>query len=185
MKKIFWGTLIIVLICFSMCSCAYKDHTPPKITDGQFSFTVEYIYNGKTYKYQDTVLCNYVGLEDNHGWKSPSKIRAWENSLQSNGENYRDLLIVEQYNVESLFTKGRTNTCSFVYLSFGRADYYMGEQDYSNIHAPCFYYSESFKNSNGTQSGENTLLTEEQLKEYFDIKVIKFDFSSPIENEYE
>ena len=185
MKKIFSGILIIVLICFSMCSCADKDHTPPKIADGQFSFSVEYVYNGKAYKYEDAVLCNYVGLKDNQGWRSPAKIRGWEDYLQSSGEHYRDILVLEQYGVESLFTKGRTNNCSFVYLSFGRANYYMGEKEYSDIDAPCFYYDESFKNSSGTQSGENTVLTEEQLEEYFGIKVVEFNFSSPIENEYE
>ena len=185
MKKIFSGILIIVLICFSMFSCANKDHTPPKIREGQFSFVVEYVYNEENYKYEDTVLCNYVGLEDNHGWKSPAKIRTWANTLQSSGKNYSDILIVEQYNVESLFTKGRTNACSFVYLSFGRADYYMGEKEYSDVAAPCFYYYESFKNSSGMQSGEETVLTKEQLEEYFGIKVVRFDFSSPIENEYE
>ncbi len=185
MKRIISIIVVFTLICLSICSCAHKDETSPKITEGQFSFCVEYIYNGETYKYENTILCNYVGLEDNHGWKSHSKIRAWESKLQSSEEEYSDTLIVEQYGVESLFTKGRTNMSSFVYLSFGRADYYMGENEYSDIDAPCFYYYESFRNSSGTQSAEKTVLTDEQLEEYFGIKVIRFDFSSPLENEYE
>ena len=185
MKRIISIIAIFTLICVSICSCAPKDETPPKIIEGQFTFCVEYIYNGETYKYEDAILCNYIGLKPNRGWGTPDKIRDWKSTLRSSGEDYKDLLIVEQYNVESLFTKGRINSCSFVYLSFGRANYYMGEKEYSDIDAPCFYYYESFKNSSGTQSGENTVLTEEQLEEYFGIKVVEFNFSSPIENEYE
>ena len=186
MKRIISIIAIFTLICVSICSCAPKDETPPKIKEGTFSFCVEYIYKGETYKYEDTILCNYVGLlTKKSGVKSPNTIRDWESTLQSSSESYNDVLVVKQYGVESIFTKGRTNTCSFVYLSFGRADYYMGENEYSDIDAPCFYYYESFKNSSGTQSGENTVLTEEQLEEYFGIKVVEFNFSSPIQNEYE
>jgi len=185
MKKTSSIIALFVLLCLFISSCGYQKSLPPKIKEGAFPFCVEYVYNGEAYKYEDAILCNYVGLKPNKGWKSPDKIRDWESNLQSSGEDYRDILIVRQYGVESLFTKGRTNTCSFVYLSFGRADYYMGEKNFSEIDAPCFYYYESFKNSSGTQSGERTVLTEEQLEEYFGIEVVEFDFSSPIKNEYE
>ena len=184
MKKTSAVIVLLALLCLFVSSCGYQKSLPPKIKEGEFSFFVEYTYNGKTYQYEDEILCNYVGLKPNQGWGSPDKIRDWESNLQSSGEDYRDILIVEQYGVESLFTKGRINTCSFVYLSFGRADYYMGEKILDVNDAPCFYYYESFKNSSGTQSGENTVLTEEQLEEYFGIKVVEFDFSSPIENQY-
>ena len=186
MKKIISIIMVLTLIFLSICSCAPKDETPPKITEGEFSFCVEYIYNGQTYKYEDTILCNYVGLlSKKSGVKSPNTIRGWESTLQSSGESYSDVLVVKQYGVESILTKGRTNTSSFVYLSFGRADYYMGEKEYFDNEAPCFYYYESFKNASGTPSNERTVLTEEQLEKYFGIKVVEFDFSSPIENEYE
>jgi hypothetical protein len=60
----------------------------------------------------------------------------------------------------------------------------MGEKKYSNIDVPCFYYYESFKNPNGTQSEKATALTQEQVSKYFGIEVIEFNVSSPIKNEY-
>ena len=186
MKKWFSIIALLLLLSLFISSCANQKLLQPKIKEGIFPFCVEYIYNGETYKYEDEIVCNYVGLNPNRAaWGAPDKIRDWGSNLKSTQEEYRDILIVEQYNVKSLFTKDRINSCSFVYLSFGRANYYMGEKEYSDIDAPCFYYYESFKNSNGTQSGENTVLTEEQLEEYFGIKVVEFNFSSPIQNEYE
>ena len=184
MKKIF--SALLCLLCLFVSSCGNQKSLPPQIKEGEFPFCIEYTYNGETYKYEDAILCNYIGLNPNRGvWGTPDKIRDWKSTLWSSGEDYKDLLIVEQYNVESLFTKGRTNSCSFVYLSFGRAHYYMGEKDFSEIDAPCFYYYESFRNSSGTQSAENTVLSEEQLEELFGIKVIRFEFSSPIDNTFE
>ena len=185
MKKWFSIIALLLLLSLFISSCANQKLLQPKIKEGIFPFCVEYIYNGETYKYEDEIVCNYVGLKPNQGLGTPDKIRDWGSNLKSTQEEYRDILIVKQYNVKSLFTKDRMNSCSFVYLSFGRADYYMGESILNVNDTPCLYYHESFENSSGTQSGENTVLTEEQLEEYFGIKVIRFDFSSPIENEYE
>ncbi len=185
MKKIIYALVLCILFCFSACSYNHQQTTPPNITEGQFPFYIEYIYNDETYKYHDAVVCNYVGLEDNHGWSMPQKIRVWESCLQSSGEQYKDILIIDRYQEKSIFTKGRTNLCSFVYLCFGSADYYMGEEKYFGICEPCFYYYESFENNSGTVSGERTILTDEQLEKYFGIKIVRFETSSPIKNEYE
>lgn len=185
MKKLSSIIALLILLCLFVSSCDNQKSLSPKIKEGEFAFRVEYTYNGETYKYEDAILCNYIGLKPNQGWGTPDKIRDWKSTLQTSGDDYTDILIVEKYGVESLFTKGRTNSCSFVYLTFGRADYYMGEKILNVNDAPCFYYYESFKNSSGTQSGEKTVLTEEQLKEYFDINVVEFEFPLPIENEYE
>lgn len=60
----------------------------------------------------------------------------------------------------------------------------MGEPDYEDIDVPCFYYYESFDNSNGFSSVNRTVLTKEQLKQFFDIEIIAFSFQPPIVNIY-
>ena len=69
-------------------------------------------------------------------------------------------------------------------LSCGRGDYYMGESDFFELSKPCFYYHEEYQIDEKTEQWEQTVLTEEQLEEYFGLKIIRFEFSEPIQNEF-
>ena len=60
----------------------------------------------------------------------------------------------------------------------------MGESDYSEISKPCFYYHEKYQIDEKAQEWKHTVLTEEQLEEYFGLKIIRFEFSGPIQNEF-
>lgn len=173
---------IMITVCLGGCSA---DHTPPKIKEQSFPFHVEFSVKGEKYIIDDVVICKFDGLTHKGGWGSPAIIRSWTEQLKSTNEcYYRDELIIEEHQKQSLF-KDRKNLDSSVYLSLGRADYYMGESNYKMTSAPCFYYYECFKNSSGTISAERTILTEEQLKEFFDIEIVQWSFSDPIKNSYE
>lgn len=181
MKKI--GSLFLIFATIvSLVSCT-KNSKLPEITEQEFPFYIEYSVHGEKTVINDTIICKFVGLIPNIGYKLPATIREWSEKLKSTNSFYTDLLIIEDYQKKSIF-KDRINSCSFVYLSFGRAEYYMGESEYSQTAIPCFYYHESFKNQNGTQSGYDTILSKEQLRDFFDIEIIQFSFESPIVNTY-
>ena len=183
MKKTRVFTAILscsLLLCLAGCVFHQKDvkETPPTIKNGQFPYSVEFVLDEEKYTYEGTVVCRYEGIEP-VGGHSSSENRKWSE------EPGKDILLIEQYNSTSLFKPDRINECSFVYLCFGKGDYYMGEEKYEDIDVPCFYYYEGFEDANGRHLIEQTVLTEKQLETYFGIKVTKFDFSSPIKNEYE
>ena len=87
-------------------------------------------------------------------------------------------------NTESVLVKGRINTESKINLFYGDGGYYLGDPE-DGERAPCINYVEEYKASEKVTYSEVTALTNEQLEEYFGIKVIRFEFSSPIENEFE
>lgn len=170
--------LCSLLLCLTSCVSFQEDDTPPKIKKGEFPYSVAFTLDGETYTYEGTVACKYEGTILIGGHLLREK-REWSE------EPGKNILLIQEYDTASIFTPNRTNNCSFVYLCFGKADYYMGEEKYEDTAIPCFYYYEGFTNAEGRHLIEQTVLTEEQLEEYFGIKVTKFDFSSPIKNEYE
>lgn len=172
--------IIMIAVCLFLCP---KSNASPEITKQEFPFCIEYSVEGQIFKLEDTVVCEFDGFSPNSGHKSPDIIRSWSEKFKSTDNSYSDVLIVEEYNKKSIL-KNRTNLCSFVYLSVGHAEYYMGDK-YKEIEAPCFYYYESFERLNGYVSGEYTVLSEEQLKDFFDIEIISVSFKPPIENSFD
>ena len=87
-------------------------------------------------------------------------------------------------NTESVLVKDRINTESEVNLFYGSGGYYLGDPEDAE-RGPCINYVEEYKTSEKVTHSEVTSLTNEQLEKYFGIKVIRFEFSSPIENKFE
>lgn len=175
---------ILTAIFFSGCEA---DHTPPVITKQEFPFRVEFSLGDEVFVAEDSVVCEFDRLDHNMGHKSPNIIRHWKEYLKSEGDGmdyYKDLIVLEECGEKSIF-KNRVNNISQVCLTFGEAEYYMGESEYGYLSAPCFYYYEFFRDNTGRVAGKFTILTEEQLKEFFDIEIIEWSFSEPIVNTYE
>ena len=163
-------------------SCTTDDGTP-QITEHEFPFHIEYSVGDSVFVIEDTIVCSFDGFTRKGGWHGP--LREWRQKLKSTNDYSSDVLIIKEYKNKSIF-RNRENNCSFVYLCLGQAEYYMGEPKYEKTSAPCFYYHESFTNpANGNLSAERTVLTESQLKEHFNIEILQFSFSSPIENTFE
>ena len=84
-------------------------------------------------------------------------------------------------NTESIFTKGRINFESFVFVDYGTAEYYMGDTTSISSYEPRIRYYEEHDEKPDVSF---TTLTNEQLERYFGIKIIRFEFSEPIENKF-
>ena len=182
MKKFLCFVLVIAIsLSFSGCFFSHKTEAPPKITEGDFPFYVEFTLNGETYIYEDTVVCNFYGYDGSAWFVQP---RMWTEKFKFSDGTTANKLILKETNSKSVLVNSRINNESQLMLSCGRGDYYMGESDYYEISKPCFYYHEKYQIDEKAQKWERTVLTEEQLEEYFGLKIIRFEFSEPIQNEF-
>lgn len=182
MRKFLCIALVIAIaLSFSGCFFSHETEAPPKITEGKFPFTVEFKINGETYIYEDTVVCRFVGYDDSAWFQKP---RSWFAKFESNDGYPTNILISKETDAKSVLVPSRTNKESQLMLSCGRGDYYMGESDFFELSKPCFYYHEKYQIDEKTEQWEQTVLTEEQLEEYFGLKIIRFQFSEPIQNEF-
>ena len=189
-KKIIIGLLIAVVSVLAILKALsvmeffslFIEQKPPQITEGEFPFVVEYEINGKRYIIEDTVVCSFDGY-DHSAWFA--KPRTWNEHLKSGDED--KIIILHEENNYSVLTPGRLNEQSRVVLNYGSGEYYMGDKTNSRsmIYAkPFFYYSERYQTDEKTTYNTGEKLSEKELKKYFGIKIIRFEFSKPIKNKF-
>lgn len=173
---------------FCLVGCAEERfEAAPRITRGEFPFVFEYELNGERFLIEDTIVCEFEGYDiytNSFATFGYPYSRRWDMSLE-NGSDEKRVLIRFEDNSRSVFKKRQINTYSWVSVYFGSADYYMGESDSSKWY-PCISYFEEYvvipRYLSNTKSTE---LTNEQLEELFGIKIIRFEFSEPIENTFD
>ena len=157
-----------------MVSCDIKE---PAITEGEFPIYLEYEKYGARYIIDDIVVCSYNGI-DTTGF-IPSR---WYSVSLKNESNTTLMFFVD--NTESKLTKGRINEEASIRLHIGNGGYYLGDPD-AKDYTPYISYDEQYKTEPKVTHIDFTKLTNEQLEEIFGIKIIRFEFSSPIENTFE
>lgn len=143
---------------------------------------MEYELNGERYLIEDTVVCSFDGYDLSDPFPIIDYSRTCKQLLKSGEEEKRNILEFEE-NTESVFVKGRINIESKVVLFYGSGGYYLGDPE-DDVRAPSINYVEKYKTSEKVIHNEVTVLTKEQLEECFGIKIIRFDFSSPIKNKF-
>lgn len=129
----------------------------PVVTSGEFPFRLEYRVGDKTFVAEDVIVCEYDGVKWNEGI---GKHRTWKKSLKNSGQE--NLLILTDGDIE-------------IFCNVGKAEYYMGDLRYSvnEAHTPVFYYISPQKSGS----------TKELLDKY-DIELINYQLSEPIENSF-
>ena len=83
-----------------------------------------------------------------------------------------------------MLVKGRINTEARVILYSGSGGYYLGDPNDKEDH-PAINYVETYKISEKVSYTDLTELSYNQLEKLFGIKIIRFEFSEPIENKFE
>ena len=182
MKKII-AVLCAILIMLNFSGCATKYEAAPQITEGEFPFVFEYELNGQRYLIEDTVVCRYDGYDLSNLFPFILYSRRWFESLKS-GEEEKRMIIEFDENTESALVSGRVNIESRVHLFYGSGGYYLGDPEDAD-RGPKIRYTEKYQTGTKESTITGTDLSYEQLEELFGIKVIRFEFSSPIENTFE
>ncbi|WRS28606.1 hypothetical protein U6B65_05615 [Oscillospiraceae bacterium MB08-C2-2] len=140
------------------------DPPSPKITYGEFPFHLVYEIDGMQVIVEDSLICEYngIGMDEGRG-----KFRQWKKYLASGNERISLL---------------RVNDYKEIYYDPGPDWYYMGDVDETNYdHA---FPNASYIEEDGqiTRRGE---ISEKELVEQYNIKLLGWEPSPPIENIFE
>ncbi len=188
MKKVAYGCLSstlaigVVIVSFIIFLKTIPEfQNPPDIKYGEFPFVVEYEKDGEKYVIEDTVVCEFYDY-DHSAWLT--KPRTWNCYLKSGDEDKR--IIFEEHNSKSIVEPNRLNERQRLVLNYGMAEYYMGDPNSrSLIYAkPFFYYDENYYISEKVLDVNVEKMSEKELEKYFNIKIIRFEFSKPIKNSF-
>ena len=193
MKKVLIGCgitlgvfVLVVVLLFAGLFLLLRgeEQKPPQITTGEFPFVVEYEMNGENFVIEDTVVCEFSGYDLSA--LTFNKPRSWNAYLKSR-EKEKRLFIECEPNTNSILVEGRINIESRVLLQYGDAEYYMGDPNGKSLTyngQPIITYVEYFQTGPKSYEYTSTKMSNEQLEKYFGIKIIKFEFSEPIKNEF-
>ena len=153
--------LLLIPICLSSCTSV----PTPSVTTAEFPFEIVYETGGEIITVSDAYVCEFEGIEWN---ENVGKHRQWKGYVKSTGEATLVLL-----------TEGAIKvTCSL-----GSPAYYMSDPLAPAVEeiTPTVQRVQTFE-SGGVSA---MTLTAEQLSEQYDIRLISWAFSAPIENTYE
>ena len=142
----------------------------PAITYGEFPFRLVYELNGEQIIIEDTIICEFEGIGIDAG---RGKHRRWSARFASNGEEvtYRGVVLL----------KDDEKT---IYMNVGGPNYYMRDLENMGPNAP--REDKGFDNSFRMvpTEGFGVLVSEEDLLEKYNIKIIEWTHSPQIENRF-
>jgi len=179
------NTLVICGIAIFICGSGRFNQSEPTnatITYGEFPIRLVYEMNGTMYEIEEVIICYFRGME------AFTPMRLWRAELASGDTK---IVLLEEENTKSILKPKRTNLKSVVELYLSGGAYFMGDtQNASSEYAkPHIRYSEIFVEQiwNGApyDKYESTALTNEQLSEFFGIKIIEFTYGEPIVNSFD
>lgn len=173
-------TIIIVVMILGgfmfIPSLFLPNPSKPNITYAEFPFTLVYEINGEKKTVEDTLICEYNGVEINTG---QGKIRKWRQKFASG--NPKILLWVGE-NVKSL--EGFSSSIMArqeIFFYPGPAWYYMGDGE-KELNFPGVAFFEQAPGFSGNDGVEGYLFEGEKLFERFGIKIISWECAPPIKN---
>ncbi len=161
--KIFPGLLI------SMGFAFLPSPLKPVITYGEFPFRLVYELNDERIIIEDTIVCEYDGINMDAG---QGKYRKWKAKFSSNGKEVTYLGIVLLEDDEKT-----------IYMYVGSPDYYMG--DWMNLRLDTPEIND-FKNviTMIPSEGYGDIIDEKNLLEKYSINIIEWAHASPIVNDF-
>ena len=135
----------------------------PEITYGEFPFELVYEVDGNLIIVNDVYVCKYDGIGSNTG---TLKYRKWKGYIKSSKQ--QGVLLTEDDDRE-------------IYCFVGSAEYYMDDEEYPEQTplSPRVYDIRKKK-----YSMDYEIYTSDELLERYNINIISWNFSDPIENSF-
>jgi hypothetical protein len=154
------GFFLIPLIAMPISSLLMPNPPLPEITYGEFPFRLEYEINGDAVVIEDTVICEFDGLE--FSWGGEGKFRKWKSRLASGSQgNYLLLLTIDGINDLQCNVRDPA--------------YYMGETSLG-------HYND--EKPPGVFLKNGPVLSQKEVLEKYGIHFISWEFTLPIENTF-
>ena len=167
MKKIISLLLLTVMLAIMLTGCGLAA-SRPEVKEGRFNISVTYEINGKVNTFSGVYVCEF----DGSSWTPDgfSFTRDWKSHIEGDYEGDYNSAII-----------GRTEDGGEIILFFGvYPEYFMG--DYTGdggTPVPSIYvnYEE--------EDGDSSAVTDPgELEELYGIKLISYEYASPIENSF-
>ena len=154
----------------------YPNPGKPEVTHGEFPFKIVYELQGEIYQIEDTVICDYTGIELSEPW---GKRRTWELELQSGNEQII-LLDVSDQNI--------TDEAGYLFLYLywypGNAEFYMGDDATLSARSPNSGVMIECVKQRGDVTARTAISTEEAW-DRFGIRIIDIQWSEPVTNQFQ
>lgn len=135
----------------------------PEITYGEFPFRLEYEINGQRKVIEDTLICEFDGFGSDEG---RGKYRKWKQRLASGNERITFL---------------KVDDSKEIYFFPGSAEYYMGDLDIGKNDSS--FPNAVYVSKDGRMTTSGLIRADQLIKEY-NIKLISWDASQPIKNNF-
>ena len=154
----------------------FQTSDKPKITYGEFPFTLTYELNGEKSVIEDTIICEYEGVM-NRG--TAGKARKWSATLKSGREQLTLLDLRSQKEQNEL-----KQTVLELYFYYGSGAYYMGDEKNTFAReAQGFDWIEyRYQTEEGTIGGSAYRADEAWAK--YRIRLISWECAPPIKNTF-
>jgi len=135
----------------------------PDVTYGEFPFKLVFEVRGERKEVLDTLICEFVGFGANEG---VGKYRKWDSRFRSGNDT---------------ITLVKTNDNVEVYYPPGSCKYYMGDLTEGVTHNPVFPGS-LVRDKEG--SSRIDFISKDELFEIYKIKILSWEYSQPINNNF-
>ena len=159
----FGGVFALAIICMLVTGFMFKIvdvfSKPPEVTYGEFPITLTYEKDGEIITQNAIYVCEYMGEDVMTGSVK------WKEYIKGTGE--RGIIIYEENNVK-------------IICELGSPQYYMGEREYKKEKIK----PHIVKEDNSFFDTKVSVLSESQLYEQYNIKIISCDFPDPVENTF-
>jgi hypothetical protein len=149
----------------------------PGIVYAEFPFRLEYEINGTRKVVQDTLICEYDGIGANEG---TGKYRKWKESLASGDQK---VLLLKSNDALGITFGNKQTISQEIYFDPGPAWFYMGDSEGDIGYKP-IYPNASFSEQYHDGSKVNGIILAEDLIKKYNIKLISWDYTQPINNNF-
>jgi len=181
-KKIIAGlmTFAVIILLLPFCGCRSCTVYDPVVKRGEFPFVIEYEKDGQHYLIEDTLVYEFdkydSSLHSHILWKKSTK--------NANGSDHHVFVVLDE-GTPSLIKMGRHVKKARVEIDMSNPHYYMGDPAHKDWQ-PRFKYVERYASSaDGSDIDTDTrYLNRLQLRLMYGIKIIRIEYSDPIENNY-
>ena len=166
--KVFRAVAISLLALFFVfpsswmfTGCFRPDPPAPRETYGEFPFELTYRINDEIITVKDIYVCEYAGI----AWSEANgKYREWSGYIKGTGESA--ILITEDADRK-------------IFCFVGDAEFYMNDEIFPEKRplTPRLY---NVKKKSGIGP-----LSQKEISEFYDVEIMSWKFSEPIENSFE